>query len=152
MLSGRNISVRYLHGARQRPVPFERTTAALLLGGITGFQVALAAGAPWGSLAWGGSHDGVLPDRLRAASGVAAAGWGVATVVVAAELPRSATGQRLVLRGVGVLCAAGAVLNLVSPSPAERALWAPVSAAVAALAWRAARTEAVTDGSAGRVA
>ena len=122
----------------------------MLLGGITGFQVALAAGAPWGRLAWGGSHEGTLPDGLRVASGAAAVVWGAATVAVAAELPRPVAGRRLVLRGVGTVCAAGAVLNLVSPSPAERTLWAPVSAAVAVLAWRAARAVAVTDGSAGR--
>ena len=151
MVSGRNISVRYLPRTR-RPARVERTVAALLLGGITGFQVALAAGAPAGRLAWGGSHDGTLPDGLRAASGVAAMVWGAATVAVGAELPRPVAGQRLVLRGVGAVCAAGAVLNLISPSPAERALWAPVSAAVAVLTWRTARTLAVTDGSADRAA
>jgi hypothetical protein len=45
----------------------------------------------------------------------------------------------------------GAALNLASPSPAERALWAPVSAAVAVLTWRAARA-LVSDASAGRAA
>ena len=151
MLSGRNVSVRYLSGPRHRPVRVDRRAAGLLLGGITGFQVALAAGAPWGRVAWGGTHHGVLPDGLRVASGVAAVVWGVATAAVAAEVPRSTTGQRLVLRGVGAVCAAGAVLNLVSPSPAERALWAPVSAAVAVLTWRAARALTVTDGSADHV-
>ena len=79
MVSGRNVSVRYLSGTR-RPARVERTVAALLLGGITGFQVALAAGAPAGRLAWGGSHDGTLPDGLRAASGVAAVVWGLSLI------------------------------------------------------------------------
>jgi hypothetical protein len=43
-----------------------------LLGVVAIFQAALALGAPWGSGAWGGQHPGVLPARLRIASGVAA--------------------------------------------------------------------------------
>ena len=124
--------------------------AALLLGGISVFQVALAAGAPWGRVAWSGAHDGTLPPHLRAASAVAAALWGAATVAVATEAPRSVRGQRRLLRGVGGVCAVGAALNLASPSPAERALWAPVSAAVAVLTWRAARGLGVTGASADR--
>lgn len=135
----------------QRPGSVDRTTASVLLGGITAFQVALAAGAPWGRLAWGGRHEGSLPRELRVSSGVAAVLWGAATVAVAAELPRSARGQRLLLRGVGGVCAVGAALNLASPSRAERALWAPVSAAVAVLTWRAARGHVVTGASADRV-
>ena len=32
------------------------------------FQIGLAAGMPWGELAWGGSHPGTLPRQLRIAS------------------------------------------------------------------------------------
>lgn len=38
-----------------------------LLGALAVLQIALAAGKPWGRLAWGGAHR-VLPRRLRAAS------------------------------------------------------------------------------------
>lgn len=124
----------------------------MLLGGITLFQTALAAGAPWGELAWSGSHEGPLPADLRVASGVAAVLWGAATVAVAAELPRSPRGRRALLRGVSGVCTVGAVLNLASPSVPERALWAPVSAAVAVLTWRVARAVVVTDASADPVA
>jgi hypothetical protein len=129
----------------------ERAAASLLLAGITAFQVSLAAGAPWGRLAWGGGHDGVLPTDLRVASTGAAVVWGAVTVAVATSCPPSARGQTVLLRGVGAVSAAGAVLNIASPSPAERALWAPVSAAVAVLTWRAARA-LVSDASAGRAA
>lgn len=152
MLSARNISVRYVQPAERRPGTADRIAASVLLGGITLFQAALAAGAPWGRLAWSGSHEGVLPDRLRVASGVATVLWGAATVAVAAELPRSPRGRRALLRGVSGVCAVGAALNLASPSVPERALWAPVSAAVAVLTWRAARAIVVTDASAGPVA
>lgn len=143
--------MRYVGGTRQRRAGADRPAATVLLGGITAFQVALAAGAPWARLAWGGSHEGTLPPNLRVASGAAAVLWGAATVAVAAELPGSTRGQRLLLRTVGGVCAVGAAVNLASPSAAERALWAPVSAAVAVLTWRAARG-LVTDASAGRAA
>lgn len=131
--------MRYLDGIISTSGGRDRAAASLLLAGITAFQVALASGAPWGRIAWGGSHEGVLPTDLRVASAGAAVLWGAATVAVATQLPRSPRGQQILLRGVGGVCAVGAALNLVSPSPAERALWAPVSAAVAVLTWRAAR-------------
>jgi hypothetical protein len=143
--------MRYVEGTRDRSARFERVAASVLLGGLTAFQVALAAGAPWGRLAWSGTHEGTLPAGLRVASGAAAVLWGAATVAVAAELPRSPRAQRLLLRGVSGVCAVGAALNLASPSLPERALWAPVSAAVAVLTWRVARALVVTDASAGRV-
>lgn len=53
--------------------------ASVLLAALAAFQVALAAGAPLGRLAWGGRHR-VLPTGLRIASGVsvvvyAGIGW-----------------------------------------------------------------------------
>ena len=39
---------------------------------VTGFQVGLALGAPWGRAAWGGSREGLLPRNLRIAGGFAA--------------------------------------------------------------------------------
>ncbi len=122
-----------------------------LLAGIAAFQVAAAAGAPVGALAWGGAHEGALPTELRTASAVSAVVWGAAAVAVAAGYPRAATGRRRLLRGVAVLSGAGVLVNLASPSLPERMVWVPVSAAVAALAWRAARrgrAAAVTGASA----
>jgi len=143
--------MRYVDELLDGPGGGERAAASLLLVGITAFQVSLAAGAPWGRLAWGGSHDGVLPTELRAASSGAAVLWGAVTVAVASSRPPSARAQSVLLRGVCVVSTAGAALNLASPSPAERGIWAPVSAAVAVLTWRAARA-LVSDASAGRAA
>lgn len=148
MLSARNVSVRYLRATDPGAGTTDRVAASVLLGGLTVFQAALAAGAPWGRLAWSGSHEGTLPPQLRVASGVAAVVWGAVTVAVAAELPRSPHRRRVLLRGVSGVCAVGAALNLASPSVPERALWAPVSAAVAVLTGRAARALVVTDASA----
>ena len=41
-----------------------RVAAGLFLV-VAAFQVALAAGAPWGAAAMGGANPGVLPDELR---------------------------------------------------------------------------------------
>jgi len=127
----------------------DRGAAGFLLAGVTAFQVSLAAGAPWGRLAWGGGHEGVLPADLRVASAGAAVLWGAVTVAVATQRPRSTRAQTMLLRGVCGVSVIGAALNLASPSLPERALWAPVTAAVAVLTWRASRS-LVSGASAGR--
>ncbi len=109
--------------------------AAALLAGVAGFQLALAAGAPWGDVAYGGGHPGVLPDELRMTSAVVAPVYGALAAVAA-----GAGGARLrrgVLRGTTVLLTVGCAVNLASPSLPERLLWVPVTAAAAVLAWRA---------------
>ena len=54
------------------PVSSAGKVAAVLLLLVAGFQVTLAAGAPFGEAAMGGSNPGVLPNILRVSSGVAA--------------------------------------------------------------------------------
>lgn len=114
--------------------------AGLAIDGLViGFQVALAAGAPWGSAAWGGAHPGTLPTNLRVASAASAGVWtGIALLTarrggrpVPALVPTLVPDRALatVLWGLTGLSALGVVLNLATPSPVERALWAPVSAA-----------------------
>ena len=103
---------------------------------IGGFQVALAAGAPWGRAAYGGQHGGVLPGRLRAVSAVAAVGYGVGAAAVLADAGSPASRNR----GFTVLAAVmsvGALANGASRSPVERVVWTPVTAATAVAAWRA---------------
>ena len=46
--------------------------AAVFCLAFAAFQVALALGAPFGKMAWGGASPPVLPDSLRAASAGAA--------------------------------------------------------------------------------
>jgi hypothetical protein len=109
--------------------------ATILLAIVALFQVALALGAPWGSAAWGGSNAGVLPRRLRIASGFAALVVYplIALYVLASAgsievpwLPTGATGM-WVLAGFFTL---GGVANLASRSKVER-VWAPVSITIA---------------------
>lgn len=97
--------------------------------GLVAFQVALAAGAPWGRLAWGGRHERALPTELRVASAASALMWGGA-VVAAATTSHSPAVTR-VRTAYGVLAGVGTVMNAVSPSRPERLLWTPVAAAMA---------------------
>jgi hypothetical protein len=43
-----------------------------LLLALAAFQAALAFGAPWGDLAWGGEHEGRLPPRQATGSALIA--------------------------------------------------------------------------------
>lgn len=111
--------------------------AALLLALISIFQLALAAGAPWGAASWGGRHSGVLPKRLRLASafaGLIVYPWIILLVVDAAQLLDLGLGDRdtrvVVLWVLTGLFSLGALANLASRSRIEK-LWAPVAAGVA---------------------
>lgn len=46
---------------------------AVVTMGVVAFQLALAAGAPWGSFAMGGAYPGTFPPALRVAAVVQAA-------------------------------------------------------------------------------
>jgi hypothetical protein len=102
---------------------------ALLLIPVLIFQLALAAGAPLGALAMGGAYEGVLPAPLRVAAVVQAlvlTGAGAVVLAKAGLLQLRWTPRRLVWAVVGLMALA-AVLNLITPSAGERALWAPVA-------------------------
>lgn len=129
--------MRYEQSGRTSSV---RPVVVACLGGITAFQVSLAAGAPFGALAYGGGTEGVLPTSLRVASGVAALVWGSATVAVTTGRPRSARGQHVLFSGLTAIAGVGAVVNLASPSLPERLLWVPVTTALAVAAWHEARS------------
>ncbi|MFW2383402.1 MAG: hypothetical protein ACN4GZ_16730 [Acidimicrobiales bacterium] len=113
--------------------------AAILLGAIAIFQLAIAAGAPWGDMAWGGRHDRRLPTRLRLGSGVAAVVLVVAASVVLAQggvtswtpVPEGALRTvTWVLAGFMVLNTAG---NLASASRTEQRVFGPTTAVLAIL-------------------
>ncbi|MGL5853346.1 MAG: hypothetical protein ACRCZD_21395 [Phycicoccus sp.] len=129
-----------------RPWLTDRDVLASCLVGLAVFQAALAAGAPWGAAAYGGAHDGALPDHLRTTSAVATGVWGAAAVAVHRELPRSAAGRRVLLRSLTVVFGVGTVVNLASPSLPERMLWAPVGLVAAATSWRVSRAVVDTPG------
>jgi hypothetical protein len=108
----------------------ERRLTASATALVGAFQVALAAGAPWGDLAYGGANPGTLPAGYRAASAGAALAWGATTVAITRmPIPVTQRGRNglAVLAAVGLV---GATMNAISPSVGERALWAPVSLAL----------------------
>ena len=105
---------------------------------VAGFQVALALGAPWGSAAWGGAHEGRLPRNLRIASAIAAVVW-----ILLASLMFERAGHKLIplpfMAGTWVpwglfgLLAVGTLMNLVSRSRVERLIQTPTAAILAIL-------------------
>ncbi|MEQ6903347.1 hypothetical protein [Nocardioides sp. YIM 152588] len=112
----------------------EAATAATLLV-LADFQGALACGAPWGRAAYGGSRPGTLPGRLRAVSGLAALAYGTGAVLILRGTGSPAARSRA-FTALSAVMALGTVANGASRSPVERALWTPLTAASAALAWR----------------
>ena len=105
---------------------FSVTIAAAVL-----FQLALAAGAPWGTYAMGGTHQGRLPAPLRLAAVVQATLLAVMAGVVLARADVLLSGWTSTSQWlIWVVVAFSAIslgLNLMTPSAAERRIWAPVA-------------------------
>jgi hypothetical protein len=99
--------------------------------GVILFQLALAAGAPWGQYAMGGAFPGQFPPTLRVAAVIQAALLlGMATVVLgrAGIVFRGwARHWRWLIWVVVAYGVIGLILNLITPSAGERAIWAPVT-------------------------
>lgn len=108
----------------------------VLLALLAVFQIALAAGAPLGRLAWGGQHR-VLPAGLRVGSAVSVVIYAVIAVLAldrvgAIDLVPDAVAQvgMWVVFGYFVL---GIGMNAISRSRPERAVMVPVTIVLAAL-------------------
>lgn len=104
---------------------------AAVSAGVVAFQVSLAAGAPWGAYAMGGAFPGQLPPALRIAALVQAALIvGMAAVVMSRAglvLAGWSRASRWLVWVVVAFAAVSFVLNLITPSSGERAIWAPVA-------------------------
>ena len=104
---------------------------AIVTAGVVLFQLALAAGAPWGSYAMGGAYPGQFPPALRVAAIVQAVILiGLAAVVLAragVALPKWSQAARWLIWLVVVFSTISLILNLLTPSAGERAIWAPVA-------------------------
>ena len=109
---------------------------AVVTAGIVAFQLALALGAPWGSYAMGGTFSGTYPPSMRTAAVVQAALLIVVALVVLARggvaLESWARFARWAIWVVVVMSVLALVLNVITPSSGERAIWAPVSAVMLA--------------------
>ncbi len=95
------------------------------------FQLALAAGAPWGHLAMGGKFPGKLPLGLRVAAIVQTLLLGFLSIIVLIRagflLPEFGPLSEKLIWFVVAVSAVSATLNLATPSKQERLLWAPVT-------------------------
>jgi hypothetical protein len=103
---------------------------AVIILGVVAFQIALALGAPWGEYAMGGAFPGQYPPALRIGAVLQAILLaGFAPVVLArADLIQVRWLQRArwLIWAVVALFAIFLMLNLITPSAGERALWVPV--------------------------
>jgi hypothetical protein len=109
----------------------------ILLALLAAFQVALAAGAPLGRLAWGGQQR-ILPTRQRVGSVASVAVYALIALIA---LDRSGqidlvpeTVSRLAMWIVFGFLALSIVPNLLSKSTVERAVMVPVSVVLALFA------------------
>lgn len=110
----------------------------VLLGLLAAFQLALALGAPWGRLAWGGQNPGVLPRGNRIGSVVSVLVYGLSASIaldragLIAWYPPGFTQVAMwVVVGVLVL---GVLMNAISGSKPERFVMTPVALVLAVLA------------------
>jgi len=98
---------------------------------VIAFQIALALGAPWGAYAMGGAFAGQFPPELRFAAIVQAVILaGLASVVLARAGITLPTWSRMsfwLIWAVVAFSALSLVLNIITPSAGERAIWAPVA-------------------------
>ncbi len=95
------------------------------------FQLGLAIGMPWGSVAMGGKYPGRFPRHIRGAAVVQAlilAAFGV-VVLTRAELilPNWLEPSTIAVWFVVALGAISVVLNLTTPSKWERRIWGPAT-------------------------
>ena len=104
---------------------------AIISAVVVAFQIALAAGAPWGEYAMGGAFPGQFPLALRIAAIIQAVLLaGMASVILARAgliLPRWSRASRWLSWIVVAFAAVSLVLNLITPSAGERVIWAPTA-------------------------
>ena len=102
---------------------------AIVTFGVVAFQIALAAGAPWGAYAMGGASPGQFPPAMRIAAMIQAVLLaGMAAVILARAgliLPEWSRVSHWLVWIVVALTALSLVFNLITPSAGERAIWAP---------------------------
>jgi hypothetical protein len=113
--------------------------AAALLCAVAAFHAALVLGAPWGELTQGGSTTGALTTSGRL---VAAISCALSIVMAGAIVGRVGRGpfrrwparlRTALAWATTVYSLIAVVLNLITRSNAERAVWAPVSLALLGL-------------------
>jgi len=104
---------------------------AALAAGAAVFQLALALGAPFGSYAMGGAFPGQYPTAMRFGALLAVLLLGLLAGVILTRaglaFPKLASASRWLVWVVVAYGVFGLVVNLITPSGGERAIWAPVA-------------------------
>lgn len=104
----------------------------ILIGIVALFQVALAAGMPWGMLSMGGRFPGRFPLAMRFVCLLQIGVLALLAAIVFARagliLPEWAWLARGAIWGVVIFCTIALIANLLTPSKWERNIWAPVTA------------------------
>jgi len=95
------------------------------------FQLALAAGVPWGEYAMAGRFPGRFPVRMRIGAGIQATILILFALIVASRSGLylsswNQTSQSFIWLVV-FISASSLLLNLITPSKWERIIWAPVA-------------------------
>ena len=131
---------------RNRAVVQEAAIAATVgFAGLAVFQLLLAAGAPFGEAAWGGTTEGQLSTGLRVGSALSLLVYaGAAALILRRAGFRvpwlSPSAARIGSWVLVALLTLGTLANLLSQSPWERFLLAPITLVLAALCLIAACT------------
>jgi len=116
-------------------VPFA-LALTVILALLAVFQIALAAGAPWGHFAWGGQHR-VLPRNLRIGSVVSIVIYAVIAFVAWERVGASSVLPDVVAQVamwvVFAYFAIGIVMNAISRSKPERYTMTPIVLVLAVL-------------------
>ena len=120
--------------------------AAIGFAGIAIFQLALAAGAPWGHAAWGGANAR-LSTAQRSASAAAVVFYAAAALIVLgrAGMLRARGNAALFRWGIWFLAVAmaiGALPNFASQSRWENLIFGPLALVLAILCVIVARRDA----------
>ena len=95
------------------------------------FQLALAAGLPWGKLAMGGKFPGRYPKIMRFVCLIQIFILIILGTIVFTRagiiLPEWYPASKKIIWGVAAFSVLGVIANLITPSKWERIIWAPIA-------------------------
>ena len=95
------------------------------------FQIALAAGMPWGHLAMGGRYPGKFPPNMRVGAIIQGALLAFLAMIVlsraGAAFPGLSNLSNTFIWAPVAISGVSLVMNLITQSKWERILWAPVA-------------------------
>ena len=95
------------------------------------FQIALAAGVPWGHLAMGGRYPGKFPPNMRVGAIIQGALLAFLAMIVLSRAGAAFQGlsnlSNIFIWVAVAISVVSLVMNLITQSKWERTLWAPVA-------------------------